>query len=173
MEIISRKEALEQGLNRYFTGISCSHGHAYYRYTSNGACVLCTIRDSHRNQQKESYKEKARDRAKRSQKATPRDKKNAIWRKCYSTNTEYRARKAAASARRKQKYREDYAKLSPHEKLEVDILYEEAYLIGYHVDHIIPTSAGGKHEPSNLQIVSPEYNMRKGAKLFNYKERQV
>ena len=50
---------------------------------------------------------------------------------------------------------------------------EEASAIGYHVDHIVPIAEGGKHEPSNLQIVSPAYNLSKGAKLFNYTERQI
>lgn len=34
----------------------------------------------------------------------------------------------------------------------------------YHLDHIMPLKLGGKHEPSNLQILCPGCNVRKGAK---------
>ena len=39
----------------------------------------------------------------------------------------------------------------------------EAGCIG-HVDHIQPLSQGGKHHPDNLQILTAEENLRKGAK---------
>jgi 5-methylcytosine-specific restriction endonuclease McrA len=32
---------------------------------------------------------------------------------------------------------------------------------GYHVDHIVPISKGGKHEPKNLQLLCPTCNLRK------------
>ena len=31
----------------------------------------------------------------------------------------------------------------------------------FHVDHIIPLSRGGKHEPNNLQVVPAKWNLRK------------
>jgi hypothetical protein len=37
--------------------------------------------------------------------------------------------------------------------------------IKYHVDHIIPLAKGGKHEPSNIQILCPSCNVKKSAKL--------
>lgn len=37
--------------------------------------------------------------------------------------------------------------------------------IKYHVDHIIPLAKGGKHEPSNIQILCPSCNLKKSAKL--------
>jgi hypothetical protein len=40
MEIISKKEAKDLGLNRYFTGKPCKHGHLSERYMCNG-CVSC------------------------------------------------------------------------------------------------------------------------------------
>lgn len=41
MEIISRAEAKALGLNPYFTGIPCKHGHIVDRATINGACREC------------------------------------------------------------------------------------------------------------------------------------
>jgi len=42
MEIITRKEAQEKGLPRYFTGKPCKRGHVCERYSLRGACVDCT-----------------------------------------------------------------------------------------------------------------------------------
>ena len=41
IEIISRKEAKEKGLKRYFTGIPCKDGHIAERYTKWGHCSEC------------------------------------------------------------------------------------------------------------------------------------
>ena len=41
MKIIARKDALAQGLKRYYTGKPCKHGHVDYRSTSNGCCLEC------------------------------------------------------------------------------------------------------------------------------------
>lgn len=36
---------------------------------------------------------------------------------------------------------------------------------GYHIDHRIPIAKGGRHEETNLQLLSPKCNLRFGAKL--------
>lgn len=41
MQIITRKEAKEKGLSRYFTGEACKHGHISERTVCNGGCVEC------------------------------------------------------------------------------------------------------------------------------------
>jgi hypothetical protein len=41
MEIISRKEAMEKGLKRYFTGKPCKHGHVAERFIVSKACREC------------------------------------------------------------------------------------------------------------------------------------
>lgn len=42
--IISRDEATERGLSRYFTGVECNHGHVSERYTSTAGCIACLRR---------------------------------------------------------------------------------------------------------------------------------
>lgn len=37
-------------------------------------------------------------------------------------------------------------------------------LVAYHLDHIVPLALGGPHKDSNMQLLLPECNMRKGAK---------
>lgn len=38
---ISRQEAIEERLPRYFTGEPCKHGHVSERRTVSGACIEC------------------------------------------------------------------------------------------------------------------------------------
>jgi len=42
MDIVSLKQAKQQGLGRYFTGKPCKHGHVCERYVSRRGCVQCT-----------------------------------------------------------------------------------------------------------------------------------
>ena len=42
--ILTRDQATERGLSRYFTGVTCRHGHRDDRFTSNGGCVACINR---------------------------------------------------------------------------------------------------------------------------------
>lgn len=46
MDIISRPQAKQNGLTRFFTGKKCAKGHLSERMTSNGHCVLCLRQDS-------------------------------------------------------------------------------------------------------------------------------
>lgn len=41
MKKVTKSEAIEQGLNYYFTGKPCKHGHVSERYINGGACVAC------------------------------------------------------------------------------------------------------------------------------------
>ena len=41
MEILSREQAIAQGLKRYFTGRPCSRGHVAERRASNHSCLEC------------------------------------------------------------------------------------------------------------------------------------
>ena len=60
--------------------------------------------------------------------------------------------------------------MSEKDKIEISGIYQQAREISkkteieYHIDHIKPLSAGGRHHPENLQILTAEDNLRKGAK---------
>jgi hypothetical protein len=47
-EIITRKEARERGLKRFFTGLPCKHGHASERQAHNWACIECHRASDHK-----------------------------------------------------------------------------------------------------------------------------
>lgn len=42
-EVVSREDALAQGLKRYFTGEPCAKGHVSQRYSKGKACVACLL----------------------------------------------------------------------------------------------------------------------------------
>jgi hypothetical protein len=44
-ELISRKDAISSGINKYFTGEECKNGHIAHRYIQSGTCEQC-IRDA-------------------------------------------------------------------------------------------------------------------------------
>lgn len=46
MQIITRKEAKEKGLKRYYTGKPCKHGHDEQRKVANKRCLECHRQDS-------------------------------------------------------------------------------------------------------------------------------
>jgi hypothetical protein len=49
MKIISRKDALNKSLSRYFTGKPCIKKHVVERYTSDGKCVSCVVLTSQKS----------------------------------------------------------------------------------------------------------------------------
>lgn len=75
-------------------------------------------------------------------------------------------------------------KLSTNEKLEISKIYNECKTrskksgVIHHVDHIKPLAAGGRHHPLNLQILTANENLKKGAKFkgkqytFSQKEKK-
>jgi len=84
--------------------------------------------------------------------------KIAIKRKEYYSNN--KGMFIAAAQNRQRNIQLDYASLTSEEKEQVNYIYKRAMQlqvetgIEMHVDHIIPLSKGGKHHPSNLQILS-------------------
>lgn len=41
MKLCSKKEAIESGVTRYFTGVPCKHGHVSERLTRSSQCIAC------------------------------------------------------------------------------------------------------------------------------------
>jgi Zn finger protein HypA/HybF involved in hydrogenase expression len=46
LKVISRKEAADSGLKRFYTGRPCGYGHDSARYTASGNCVMCASKSS-------------------------------------------------------------------------------------------------------------------------------
>jgi len=115
MKIISKEEAINLSLNRYFTGKPCKRDHISERYMS-GACIECTLQPEKKEKARIYYlntseerkatnkiyrdnnKEKEHQRVRKWEREN-RDSVNARKRKAYAENEHIRinARKATAN----------------------------------------------------------------------------
>lgn len=59
MEVISRKDARQKGLRRYFTGKPCKHGHLTHRSVSCAICAACERDRQNAKRKRNPEKEKA------------------------------------------------------------------------------------------------------------------
>jgi len=78
----------------------------------------------------------------------------------------------ALNAKRRVKINTQQKKLNKVDTQKIFNIYKQCKNISestgimYHVDHIIPISKGGKHHPSNLQILTALDNLKKASKLI-------
>ena len=52
MKIQTRKEAMQTGMKKYWTGKPCRNGHLTLRYTNTGVCIDCAATHSSNQWQK-------------------------------------------------------------------------------------------------------------------------
>lgn len=177
---MTRKEAISLGLERYFTGRPCPHGHIAMRRVS-GACVECanSAKRKWNEEQLAKNPEKVKASKARSQKkhrgaANARTRKYsaanrevlkvrvALWAK---NNSAYVAAKATAYRAKKLKATPSWA-----DPVKIASFYESAHglsmLLGewHHVDHIVPLQGKnvcGLHVQNNLQILTARANQSK------------
>ena len=99
MEIITRADARERGLTRYFTGKPCVHGHLTDRFTSNANCTECLRREAQSSRAKDPEKARTLNRA---WYAANLEKMRAYNRARYAE--EYAERSEKSNARRREMY---------------------------------------------------------------------
>ena len=161
MQIISRKNAISVGLNRYFTNKNCKNGHLSERLVSSKVCVECsrdwyaankekTIKSAISWRYENLDKVRAWDRARGKRYASP------VKRCAYEAGRKAAKRNATPS----------WANMD-------DILsfYEWAERltnetgVAHQVDHIVPVQGKtvcGLHVPCNLQVITASSNASKG-----------
>lgn len=91
MDIISKEEAKNLGLKRYFTGIPCKKGHVCERYVKSKGCVECDKLIS--SKWKKDNPESNRRKAKRWRDSNPEKTKEINkkgYQKCLKENTTYK-----------------------------------------------------------------------------------
>jgi hypothetical protein len=166
--LISRAEARNKGLTRYFTGMPCKWGHVAPRLVSINHCIQCaTIRDRKRRRKNPArYRNLERDWRSRNlarvyaidrrRYGEKRRLENSAWKR--HNPSRRRANEASRRALKKsqrctcctdeQIYRAFYAMVRP----------------GIEVDHVKPLRAGGLHCIRNLQLLAVEAHRLKTAR---------
>ena len=172
MKVIKRKDALAQGLVRYFTGKPCKKGHVDERTSVKGMCCQCqrdTAAACWRSGSSWVQQDKSRSteavRKWTANHTAQKAKKNQDWR------TSNRSEVNAHSAKRRA------AKLQRTplwaDKEQIGMWYSVAEVlsrggVSFHVDHVLPLQGKvvcGFHSHDNLQVLPWFENLRKSAKL--------
>lgn len=162
MKVISKKEALQKGLKRYFTGLTCKNGHLSERYL-DGNCIDCN-----QERYKKFYVENTLDISKRQKKwreANPEKKKQLAQNYFPEYQKKNRKKFNFHDSIRRAKKLKATPKWADVQKI------KEIYLNcpkGMHVDHIIPLQNDlvcGLHVPENLQYLTPQDNSSKNNKF--------
>ena len=176
MEVITRKQAQEQGLTHYFTGKPCKHGHIAKRLVTSKSCVVCNCANTKKHYHG-NLKGDAAFQAQNRQRASAwyyenheraRETRNAY---ANAQGDKEVARQNERSSLRQRKMRKALQGMTKQEKIATRAIYQLRITltretgVEYHVDHCIPLSEGGQHHPDNLWVIPAVDNLRKGAKM--------
>lgn len=170
-EIITRQEALRQGLTFYFTGKVCKHGHVSQRYAVGASCVTCCLQRStqwqHDNpetsrQHWTNWRERNLDQARQAtlnwyyQNPEVASSNRQRWNKANpERHRQYASKRRAAKLDRTP----PWADLEAIKQFYIDCPKD------MQVDHVVPLQGkliSGLHVLANLQYLTPAENMSKG-----------
>lgn len=149
MELISRQQALAQGLTKYFTGKPCKYGHIAERWTDKH-CVEC-----HKGRRAEFF-QSIKDERTEARLANVRnwELRNPEQARALKRNSNAKRRTNTACA------------LSKLYSKELAAIYRNCPP-GHHVDHVVPLNGkhvSGLHVPWNLQYLPAADNIKKSNK---------
>ena len=188
-KVISRKEAIAKGMNRYFTGKPCKNGHISERSVIDCACVPCRNNIRRKTHLKNIEKDKERDANYYQENKERLNAINKQWRKDNPIANKKHARQtylnnpARVDLHTKARRAHTKIKLSNEEKKRmykminfVRLINKAAGKVILHRDHILPLkpvhhltgkplSIKGIDHPDNCQILSAKENLEKGNKF--------
>jgi hypothetical protein len=155
MKLISRQEAIEQKLTRYFTGEPCKHGHIAEKLLSNRTCIECQLK-------------------RKSDWGNQPHVKAASIARVNAHNKAYPERHLARTRKRQAALLQRVPKWDPDAhlivaKYQLAAMLSKASGIEHHVDHIIPLqgkNVSGLHVFSNLRVIPGSDNVKKSNKFL-------
>jgi hypothetical protein len=167
--VITRAEAKQAGLARYFTGKPCRNGHISERFVVSKSCIACRKEMNWKYNQNWYYKNRdkklAYDKEKRKARIEHYRAKKREWQK----DNLWRARASVAKRSRAEKLATPkWAKIEEIKKIYAlcDTI-ENLTTLKHHVDHIVPLQGRnvcGLHVENNLRIILASENAKKSNK---------
>lgn len=184
-KIVSRDEALAQGLKRYFDGKPCPHGHVAAKLIRkdrpSGHCSECVRLASLR--WKHAHVERSRELARRWGRENPetkldwfrrnRDRQRAANRRYYEKNWAAMVERGKACERKRRAVKRgcsgshtiaDLRAIMKLQKQRCAYCRADLRRVKRHLDHIVPLALGGSNGRENLQYLCAPCNLSKGAK---------
>src|SRR6056297_2007447 len=161
MDIVSRKEAQENGLKYYFTGKECKRGHLSKRQTTDCSCYEYkkVLHRSYYKKRPEYYLSKTKQWAEKNPDYYVNHTRE--WRKTNPDKLHAQLRKYFLSKKRAVPIWAD--------DKEITEIYKLARIRGLQVDHIVPITSEhvcGLHTQDNLRCISAELNAYKGNRYW-------
>lgn len=181
MEIITRQEAIAQGLRRYFTGEPCKRGHTAQMWTRSCVCVECNRiykkaerkrNPEHVRQRKRAWDSRNKERvaSSRKERETEADRIKNRERAAahyWANKAEYFAR----SIKRQARVKRATPAWADHEKIKTKYKEQQTMSrltgVPHDVDHVIPLQSDvvcGLHVESNLRVILSRDNRIKSNK---------
>lgn len=169
MKIITRKEAIEKGLKRFFTGKPCYRGHVSERLVSNRTCLQCHAEDMFIRQV--GNREHARE-------LDAKSRQNRPWnslRHLKENHSEEAWKQKLKYMQAKNQERRDYSIGSLSSDIVDTLIIKQSgkcngclnSLKEFHIDHMLPLVRGGTNTDDNVQLLCPTCNLSKGSKTMN------
>jgi len=182
MELISKQDALNLNLTKFFTGVECSRGHIAERYVVSRMCVVCASNHNTAEGRKEWAKEyRANNHEKIKQYRKDNIDNHKDWlvqnkdktsnhKKTYRQNHSDKVLASNAKRRSAKHFRDvqwdvEFTNFVATEAYDLCKLRQNVTGYAWHVDHVIPLNGklvSGLHVWNNFAVIPAIQNMSKG-----------
>lgn len=182
MEVISKQDAKDLGLKKFFTGLECSKGHVAERYVASRMCVICASSHNTAEGRKElakEYRANNQEKVKKYRESKIDDRKDwlannkdrlSLYKKTFRQRHPDKVMASNAKRRSTKQMRDagwdvEFTDFVATEAYHLCGLRRDVTGYAWHVDHVIPLNGkrvSGLHVWNNLAVIPASQNMSKG-----------